>query len=163
MPFNPNLPAAHTAMSSAEMRSQLTGLKALIDAPPNAAGIAPLTLAISDPPTHAEVQAVAARLNELLDALHGVPPPAWTASGFGQGAANGPLTVAGEHNGLPRYTMPGGFQVYQAAADGHWVINDTVDDAVGMRRYIGGTGLTPAGAYTVEAMNPGDAPGGVIA
>ena len=53
--------------------------------------------------------------------------------------------------------------VYQAADDGRWAVNDTVDDAVGMRRYIGGTGLTPAGSYTTEADNAGDAPGGAIA
>ena len=34
MPYDPTLPASNSPLSSAEMRSQLTGLKALIDAIP---------------------------------------------------------------------------------------------------------------------------------
>ena len=40
MPFEPAKPADHTPLSSAEMRSQFTGLKALIDAAPGVTGTA---------------------------------------------------------------------------------------------------------------------------
>ncbi len=40
MPFEPAKPADHTPLSSAEMRSQFTGLKALIDAVPVVTGTA---------------------------------------------------------------------------------------------------------------------------
>jgi len=81
MPFNPALPADHTKLSSAEMRGQLNGLKELIDALPTsdamwaeldaqAAGacknVPELNLTVSDPPTQAEVQAIADRLDLLL-------------------------------------------------------------------------------------------------
>ncbi len=132
MPFDPAKPADHTPLSSAEMRSQFTGLKALIDAAPGVTGtavdsvtlgsvtsvsvaliagilhfdfvfqpgplgevtqsqlgnelnqamlntlpqtsansnnVSTLGLTVSDPPTQAEMQSVANKLDELINAL----------------------------------------------------------------------------------------------
>ena len=74
--FDPTLPADHSPNSSVEMRGQLTALKALIDAQQAAlAGTArkpdlgALSLALDDPPTSAQVQAVINQLNTLLALL----------------------------------------------------------------------------------------------
>ena len=83
MPFDPSLPADHSPNSSAEMRGQLTALNDKIDA--QAAQIAALqaaqaatahkpdlgalSLALDDPPTSAQVQAVINQLNTLLSLL----------------------------------------------------------------------------------------------
>ena len=104
MPFDSALPANHSPLNSAEMRGQLNGLKALIDALPpgvtvaalndavavlgedinnlaaivdagvsgsalNPAAVEVLNLEVSNPPTQAEVQTVADKLNELVAAL----------------------------------------------------------------------------------------------
>ena len=81
MPFNANVPADHSPLSSAEMRDQFNGLKDQLDALPtsgamtsallpqtagNVNGVEPLNLTISDPPTQAQVQAIMYKLNELL-------------------------------------------------------------------------------------------------
>jgi N-acyl-D-aspartate/D-glutamate deacylase len=81
MPFNPTLPLSNSAITSAELRSQFNGLKAEIDDRPNAgqvdamiaggaaalpAGVATLGMSVSNPPTQAEVQAIADKLDELL-------------------------------------------------------------------------------------------------
>ena len=95
MPFNPALPAFQSTNSSAEMRGQLTALKAISDAQAaqiatlsaqiaslqaqltaaiagtanNIPGVAALGITISDPPQQAEVQAVASKQDELIAAL----------------------------------------------------------------------------------------------
>ena len=84
MAYDPNLPANNSLANSAELRSQLTGLKALIDTKPDAAavstqisnesagpclGVNALLLTASNPPTQAQVQAVIDRLNQLITAL----------------------------------------------------------------------------------------------
>ncbi len=84
MAFNPALPAANSPIASAELRSQLTGLKDLIDARPDTAAVQnliatdsagypgavnSLSLTISDPPTQAQVQIIVNKINELLLAL----------------------------------------------------------------------------------------------
>ena len=84
MAYNPNLPANNSPVSSSELRSQLTGLKALIDAVPtsaammtvlttNTAGpclsVAHASTVVSNPPTQAQVSALANKINELLDTL----------------------------------------------------------------------------------------------
>ena len=84
MAYNANLPANNSPVSSSELRSQFTGLKALIDAVPTSAAmfnvlnnytagscpnVAHASTAVSNPPTQAQVLALANKLNELLDAL----------------------------------------------------------------------------------------------
>ena len=55
---------------SAELRDQFNGLKAEIDARAmSAPSVAPLTQSISNPRTQAQVQALQAKLNELIAAL----------------------------------------------------------------------------------------------
>jgi hypothetical protein len=97
MPFDPSKPENDSPLVSAEMRAQLTGLKDLIDAVPagpqgppgevsaqqlvderinharNPTSLFPLGLVVSDPPTQAEMQALATRLDELLVALQRQP------------------------------------------------------------------------------------------
>ncbi len=83
MAFDPALPADHAEVVAAELRGQFAALKALIDA--QAAQIAAqqtalaatahkpdlgaLSLALDDPPTSAQVQAVINQLNTLLTLL----------------------------------------------------------------------------------------------
>lgn len=83
MPFDPNKPANNAALNSAEMRGQLTALHSDIQSratnaslegsingtSSNTNGVATLGLSISDPPTQGEVQAIADKLDELINAL----------------------------------------------------------------------------------------------
>jgi hypothetical protein len=84
MPFDPTLPATNSPIVSAELRNQFNALKELIDAKPssddvllainqnasaNTNNIETLDLAISDPPTQSEVQAVVQKLNDLINQL----------------------------------------------------------------------------------------------
>lgn len=82
MPYNPALPADHSPLNSAEMRGQLAALDAAIttalaaaatDAAANSSantnGVAFVNLAVSDPPTQAEMQTLASKLDELIAAL----------------------------------------------------------------------------------------------
>ena len=89
MPFDPTKPAFGSPDSSAEMRAQLNALKALIDAQgvqlaslqaqltaaiattsSNSNGVGNLGLAIAnDPPQIGEVQPIADKLDELINAL----------------------------------------------------------------------------------------------
>ena len=81
MPFDATLPANGSPIVSAELRNQFTALKALIDdintqlaalnttvaAIPTALG--PPNLTVSNPPTQAEVQAIADYVNSLYAVL----------------------------------------------------------------------------------------------
>jgi hypothetical protein len=87
--FDPSLPADHSTLSAAEMRAQLTALKALIDTQAgqisslqvqvssvlatssnNSNGVAQLSLNITNnPPQQYEVQPIADKLDELISAL----------------------------------------------------------------------------------------------
>ncbi len=83
MPFDPNKPANNSPNSSAEMRGQLTSLNADIQqratqtqlvadiggTSSNSNGVATLSMAVSDPPTQGEVQAIADKVDELINAL----------------------------------------------------------------------------------------------
>ena len=83
MPFDPSQPADNSPLSSAQMRSQLTALKAdtqtralqanvdaaIAGTSANSNGVGTLGLVISDPPTQAEVQAIMDKLDELINAL----------------------------------------------------------------------------------------------
>ncbi len=73
MPFNPALPADHSPLASAEMRSQFQEIQNNIDAVREHLNVVtPLGLAVSNPPTQAEVQAIANKLDELLNSLQTV-------------------------------------------------------------------------------------------
>lgn len=101
--FDPTKPADHSPNSAAEMRAQLNGLKALIDAVPagpagpagppgsqgevsqqaldsaimstaiNPTSMTTLSINISDPPTKGEVEAILGTLNTLISALQRQP------------------------------------------------------------------------------------------
>ena len=91
MPFDPNLPAHGAPIVSQELRDQFNGLNDALttlagqvgtlptvdemldtisaQAPRNVDALATLTLTISNPPTQAQVQAIANKIDELLHAL----------------------------------------------------------------------------------------------
>ena len=84
MPFDPDLPANNSPISSSELRDQFNGLKEELetfcvplaqyqtdyeDTARNPVTVARLDMAVSDPPTQAEVQAIADKIDELIDAL----------------------------------------------------------------------------------------------
>ncbi|MEI6192962.1 MAG: hypothetical protein WCS42_01380 [Verrucomicrobiota bacterium] len=84
MPYNPDLPAANSPSSSAEMRAQLNGLDAKIGdcatqaslndainagAAANCDGVAELNLTVSNPPTQAQMQSLADKVDELIRTL----------------------------------------------------------------------------------------------
>ncbi len=83
MPFDPTKPATNSPNSSAEMRDQLTALNDDIQqratvaqlggeiggTSSNSNGVATLGMAVSDPPTQGEVQAIADKVDELINAL----------------------------------------------------------------------------------------------
>jgi hypothetical protein len=83
MPFDPTLPANNSPVSSAELRGQFTSLQTAINDRVTAADLGTatqelamrplavdaLSLTVSDPPTQAEVQSIADKLNELIGAL----------------------------------------------------------------------------------------------
>ena len=70
MSFNPNLPANNSPISSAELRGQFNGLLELIaDTSGSVMAVENLSLSVSNPPTQAEVQTIADKINEMLDAM----------------------------------------------------------------------------------------------
>jgi hypothetical protein len=81
MAFNANLPQANSPISSAELRDQLNALKQLIDQRPTMAEVTgnsaasiditvgSLPMNFSNPPTYADVNAIGAKLNELIAKL----------------------------------------------------------------------------------------------
>jgi len=88
MAYDPTLPVNNSPIVSAELRNQFAGLKALIDqclnqgdlggsillrifanSSANTNGVDSLDLTVSDPPTQAEVQSIADKLDELIGAL----------------------------------------------------------------------------------------------
>jgi len=85
MPFDPTKPVEDSPLDAAEMRDQFNGLDAKIGdcatqaglndainagSAANCDGVAELSLTVSNPPTQAQVQALLAKLNELIGALH---------------------------------------------------------------------------------------------
>ena len=82
MPFNPALPANNALLDSAEMRGQLTALNTDVQTratqaqlageiggtSANSNGVGTLGMVVSDPPTQSEVQAIADKLDELINA-----------------------------------------------------------------------------------------------
>ena len=70
MPFNPNVPADHSPLSSAEMRNQFQAIQNNVDAVREVLTfVQPLGLTVSNPPTQAQVQAIANKLDELINTL----------------------------------------------------------------------------------------------
>ncbi len=83
MPFEPTKPANNAPLNAAEMRAQLTALHAdtqqrvtqaelsagIDSTSANSNAVGTLGMAVSDPPTQGEVQAIADRLDELINAL----------------------------------------------------------------------------------------------
>jgi len=88
MSYDPTIPANGSPMASAELRNQFNALKELIDAKPshdqmlininqavndgssaNSNDVGPLNLTVSDPPTQAEIQGIADKMDELIVAL----------------------------------------------------------------------------------------------
>ena len=77
MAYDPALPANNSLISSSELRNQFNGLNELIiglqdqcdDTPHNTNGIAQLSLTISNPPTQAQVQAIADKIDEMLSVM----------------------------------------------------------------------------------------------
>ncbi len=77
MAFDPTLPKANSPIASAELRDQFNALNdrlsGLEDISNNFAmstnGVEQLSLAISNPPTQAEVQALRDKINEMLQAM----------------------------------------------------------------------------------------------
>ena len=70
MPFNPNVPADHSPLSSAEMRGQFQAIQNNVDAVREVLTfVQPLGLTVSNPPTQAQVQAIANKLDELINTL----------------------------------------------------------------------------------------------
>jgi hypothetical protein len=70
MPFNPNVPADHSPLSSAEMRDQFQAIQNNVDAVREALTfVQPMGLTVFNPPTQAEVQAIADKLDELINTL----------------------------------------------------------------------------------------------
>lgn len=87
MAYDPTKPANGAPIVSAELRSQFAGLMTLLDGKTSAAevsaqintetagpcgSVAWLGLTVSNPPTQAQVQAIANKLDELIDSLRRV-------------------------------------------------------------------------------------------
>jgi hypothetical protein len=71
MPFNSNVPADHSPLSSAEMRDQFQAIQNNIDAVREQLQIVqPLGLTVSNPLTQVQVQAIANKLDELINTLN---------------------------------------------------------------------------------------------
>jgi hypothetical protein len=69
--LDPSLPADHSALSSAEMRNQFQAIQNdLDDIRGRLLSPTPLNLTVSNPPTQADVQAIADKLDELINTLN---------------------------------------------------------------------------------------------
>ena len=66
--LDPSLPANNSPISSAELRLQFQAIQCRFDI---VSLISPLSLTVSDPPTQAEMQTIANKLDEVIAALHG--------------------------------------------------------------------------------------------
>jgi hypothetical protein len=66
--LDPSLPADHSPLVSGEMRGQFQAIQNRFD---DAAQVQQLGLTVSNPPTQAEMQAIADKLDQVITALHG--------------------------------------------------------------------------------------------
>jgi hypothetical protein len=64
--LDPTLPADNSPLSSGEMRGQFQAIQNRFDV---FAAVAPLGLTVSNPPTQAEMQALADKLDEVITAF----------------------------------------------------------------------------------------------
>jgi hypothetical protein len=70
--LDPSLPADHSPLSSGEMRGQFQAIaSSLDDIRGRLIAVTPLGLTVSNPPTQAQVQAIADKLDELITGLQG--------------------------------------------------------------------------------------------
>jgi hypothetical protein len=68
--LDPSLPADNSPLSSGEMRGQFQAISDFIgDVRGRFVSLTPLGLTVSNPPTQAEVQAIADKLDELINTL----------------------------------------------------------------------------------------------
>ena len=66
--LDPSLPADNAPIVSGELRAQFQAIQDRFDLP---TAVSPLGLTVSNPPTQAEMQAIADKLDELIGALQG--------------------------------------------------------------------------------------------
>jgi hypothetical protein len=66
--LDPSLPADNSLIVSGELRTQFQAIQNRFD---NAAQPLQLGLTVSNPPTQAEMQAIADKLDQVITALHG--------------------------------------------------------------------------------------------
>jgi hypothetical protein len=92
MPYNPALPADHSPLVSAEMRSQLTGLKALIDANATvtAAQIDGVNTLGAGSPANVTVNVNSGTLHFIFDIPQGEPGPQGETGPEGPQGPQGP-------------------------------------------------------------------------
>jgi len=70
--LDPSLPADNALISSGELRGQFQAISDTFDGiRAKLISLTPLGLSVSDPPTQAEVQALADKLDELINTLNG--------------------------------------------------------------------------------------------
>ena len=68
--LDPSLPADHSPLSSGEMRGQFQAISGMFDdIRGKLLSLTPLGLTVSNPPTQADVQAIADKLDELINTL----------------------------------------------------------------------------------------------
>ena len=69
--LDPSLPADHSPLSAGEMRGQFQAIASSLDELRDRfPSPTPLGLTVSDPPTQADVQAIADKLDELINTLN---------------------------------------------------------------------------------------------
>jgi hypothetical protein len=66
--LDPNLPADNSLIVSGELRGQFQAIQDRFDM---TVGVDQLGMTVSNPPTQAEMQAIADKLDEVITALHG--------------------------------------------------------------------------------------------
>ena len=66
--LDPSLPADNALIVSGELRGQFQAIQDRFD---NAAQVQALGMVVSDPPTQAEMQTIADKLDQVITALHG--------------------------------------------------------------------------------------------
>jgi len=69
--LDPSLPADNSEIVAGELRGQFQAIQNRFD---NAAQVQALGMVVSDPPTQAEMQAIADKLNEVITALQTASP-----------------------------------------------------------------------------------------
>ena len=66
--LDPSLPADNSEIVAGELRGQFQAIQDRFDM---TVGVDQLNLTVSDPPTQAEMQAIADKLDQVITALHG--------------------------------------------------------------------------------------------